>query len=103
MNIPRFRRSRADRVGARSTGDCSGPVRVALVDGAFGTALSLDGRDSAAPAEPCWGIGEGDDTTDGYLRVFNNGVTLEVIDGHGGRSILAWDPSEVSWSTMMAG
>lgn len=62
-------------------------VRVSYVRTGFGLALSLDGEADGQP---------------GVLNVGEGCITLEmpVVDGR--PAVLAWDPAEVDWDSMVA-
>lgn len=71
----------------------SGPVRVRQgVDGA-GISLVLDQSSDEDVT---------DDTTDGVLRVSAAVITLELPMADGSTSVLAWDPAEVDWDSLVA-
>ncbi len=67
-------------------------VRVNVEPKGFGLALTID-EDAA----------ESNGDTDGILHVSNACVTLELLGPKGRRSVLAWDPAEVEWSSLQAG
>ena len=67
------------------------PVRVSYETRGFGLALVVG--DGEAPG------GDGSDTADteaGVLRVSDAVVTLEIPLADGSRSVLSWDPAEVT-------
>lgn len=73
------------------------PVRVSYEDRGFGVALvvgdggaaALDGVDAA-------------ETEAGVLRVSDAVVTLEIPLADGGRSVLTWDPAEITVDPLVA-
>lgn len=73
------------------------PVRVSYQDRGFGIALVVGdgeapGADGSAPEE----------TEAGVLRVSDAVVTLEIPLADGGRSVLTWDPAEVTVDPIVA-
>ncbi len=73
------------------------PVRVSYQDRGFGVALVV-GEDEVSGAD-------GDEIADGeagLLRVSDAVVTLEIPLADGSRSVLTWDPAEVTVDPLVA-
>ncbi len=80
--------------GSRTNGR---PVRVSYENRGFGVALVV-GDDEASGAD---GSGTAE-TEAGVLRVSDAVVTLEIPLADGGRSVLTWDPAEVTVDPLVA-
>lgn len=81
----------ATEAGGGRAGPPGRPVRVSYEPRGFGVALVVD--DDA---------GTEDDETAGLLHVGDAVVTLEIPLPGGGRSVLTWDPSEVTVDPLVA-
>ncbi len=85
-------------------------VRVSYVPTGFGLALAIsddpctDGSSSeGSSSDGTSGEGTGNQyRSDGLLRIGDSCVTLELPTIDGRTSILAWDPAEVTWESMVA-
>lgn len=82
----------ADHRGEQADGRA---VRVSYETRGFGVALVVDEAGDGTTDET-------DDAETGVLRVSDAVVTLEIPLADGGRSVLSWDPAEVSVDPQVA-
>lgn len=86
--------AQAEPVSGRS-GDDGRAVRVSYQERGFGVALVVDGDREG-------GGGDAEAGEAGVLRVSDAVVTLEIPLADGGRSVLSWDPAEVTVDPLVA-
>ncbi len=88
-----------DRSHRTPAAEAGRPVRVGYVAQGFGPALVVD--DGADGSERLEDDADGE-ARDGLLRVGDAVVTLEIPLPDGRRSVLSWDPSEVTLDPLVA-
>lgn len=94
MDAPREDNAQPGQERQPEAGPSTGPVRVRYAPSGAGISLVLDG--SAEPTE------DQAEATDGLLRVSAAVITLELPGPDGSTAVLAWDPAEVDWDSLVA-